>query len=68
MISRWILESNQGISGFYLDRMEILAKLLEEHESSGKRSLLIGLSYALIDFAEKFPLVLPGAIIMETGG
>ena len=45
-----------------------MAKLLEEHESSGKRSLLIGLSYALIDFAEKFPLALPGAVIMETGG
>ncbi len=68
MIRRWILDSRSGDSGFYLDRMEILAKLLEQHESSGKRSLLIGLSYALIDFAEKFPMVLPGAIIMETGG
>ena len=68
MISRWILKSNSDVSGFYLDRPEILAKLLEEHESSGKRSLLIGLSNTLIDFAEKFPLALPGTIIMETGG
>ena len=68
MISKWILKSSSDVSGFYLDRPEILAKLLEKHESSGKRSLLIGLSYALIDFAEKFPLALPGAIIMETGG
>lgn len=68
MISKWILKSGSEVSGFYLDRPEILAKLLEEHESSGKRSLLIGLSYALIDFAEKFPLALPGAVIMETGG
>jgi len=68
MISKWILKSSSEVSGFYLDRPEILAKLLEEHESSGTRSLLIGLSYALIDFAEKFPLALPGAIIMETGG
>jgi hypothetical protein len=68
MISKWILESRSEFSGFYLDRPELLAKLLEEHKSSGKRLLLIGLSYALIDFAEKFPLALPGAVIMETGG
>ncbi len=68
MISKWILKSRSEVSGFYLDRPEILAKLLEERKSSGKRSLLIGLSYALIDFAEHFPLALPGIVIMETGG
>jgi hypothetical protein len=68
MISRWILKSRSEVSGFYLDRPELLAKLLEERKSPGKRLLLIGLSYALIDFAEKFPLALPGAVIMETGG
>ena len=68
MISKWITKSRSEDSGFYLDRMEILEKLLKQHESSGKQSLLIGLSNALIDFAEKFPMAIPGAIIMETGG
>ena len=68
MISKWILKSRSKDSGFYLDRHESLAKLLEEQELSGKQPLLIGLSYALIDFAEKFPISLPETIIMETGG
>jgi hypothetical protein len=29
---------------------------------------LIGVTYALLDFAEKFPVTLKNAIIMETGG
>jgi Acyl-protein synthetase, LuxE len=68
MISKWILKSKSKASGFYLDRQGVLAKLLEECKSAGKRTLLIGLSYALVDFAEKFPIALPGAVIMETGG
>jgi Acyl-protein synthetase, LuxE len=68
MISKWILKSRSKVSGFYLDRPELLAMLLEECKSSGKRTLLIGLSYALIDFAEKFPMALHGFVIMETGG
>jgi hypothetical protein len=68
MINKWIHKSRSKNSGFYLDRHENLSKLLKEKESSGKKLLLIGLSYALIDFAEKFPIALPDAIIMETGG
>jgi hypothetical protein len=68
MISKWIEKSRSAISGFYLDRQEILAKLLPEREAHGKQTLLIGLSYALVDFADKFPLSLPHAVIMETGG
>lgn len=68
MISRWIMKSKSKDSGFYLDHMEILSNLLQKHESSGKKALLIGLSYALLDFAEQFPLKLTRTIIMETGG
>jgi phenylacetate-coenzyme A ligase PaaK-like adenylate-forming protein len=68
MISKWITKSRSEDSGFYLDRMEILEKLLRQHESFKKQSLLIGLSSALIDFSEKFPMAIPGTIIMETGG
>ncbi|MBE0646779.1 MAG: acyl transferase, partial [Bacteroidales bacterium] len=32
------------------------------------RILLIGLTYALLDFAEQHPMALTGSIIMETGG
>ena len=68
MISKWILKSRSKVSGFYPDRPELLARLLAECQSSGERTLLIGLSYALIDFAEQFPLAIPGIVVMETGG
>jgi len=68
MISKWIQKSRSAVSGFYLDRPKVLAKLLAGHQSSGEQILLIGLSYALVDFAEQFPRALPGVIIMETGG
>jgi len=68
MIEKWIMRSKSEVSGFYLNRQEILAKALKEQESSGKPFLLIGLSYALLDFAEKFPMDLKHAIIIETGG
>jgi hypothetical protein len=68
MIDRWIEASGSKASGFYLDRQERLAELLIERKEPGRQPLLIGLSYALIDFAEKFQPGLPGAIIMETGG
>jgi len=68
MINSWIRESASEDSGFYLDRQETLAKLLAEQGSHGKQPLLIGLTYALIDFAERFSPALPGAVIMETGG
>ena len=68
MIQDWIAESGSEISGFYLDRQELLADRLMKRRIAGRKPLLIGLSYALLDFAKKFPVALPEAIIMETGG
>ena len=41
---------------------------LRDLEGSGQRSLLIGVSFALADMAERFPLNLRSVIVMETGG
>jgi acyl-CoA synthetase (AMP-forming)/AMP-acid ligase II len=68
MISKWISESGSEVSGFYLDRQEILAERLLECARTGVRAVLIGLSYALMDFAESFPMDLSAFIVMETGG
>jgi hypothetical protein len=68
MISEWIRKSKLRASGFYIDRPELLARFLKGQEASGKPSILIGLSYALMDFAEKYPMSLSSVIIMETGG
>ncbi|MGQ9619676.1 MAG: acyltransferase [Bacteroidales bacterium] len=46
------------------DFIDMLRVVLAE----GKKAMLIGVSFALLDFAEKYPADLNGLIIAETGG
>ncbi|MDB2362245.1 acyl transferase [Flavobacteriales bacterium] len=66
MCSRLIENSQHKESGFYLHNLEDLAKILSQ--KSEKKTLLIGVSYALLDLAEQFPQKLDNVIVMETGG
>jgi phenylacetate-coenzyme A ligase PaaK-like adenylate-forming protein len=68
MVRRLIEIGGDPNSGFYLDQMQELYNKLIEQMSLGKKIFLIGVSFALIDFAEKYPLKLHNAIVMETGG
>ena len=55
-------------SGFYLKNHQELFNLLVKLEHQNRKTLLIGVSFALLDFAEKYPLELKNTIVMETGG
>ncbi|TND08704.1 MAG: putative acyl protein synthase/acyl-CoA reductase-like protein [Bacteroidetes bacterium] len=55
-------------SGFYLHDYVALAEKLKETDTSGKKVLLLGVTYALLDLAEQFPQPLKNTVIMETGG
>lgn len=55
-------------SGFMLHRTKLLKEQLEKLKSSGQKTLLIGVSFALVDFAEKSSINFEGLTIMETGG
>lgn len=68
MAEKLIQNSNHPQSGFYLNNLEELAFQLEKLNQSGKKILLIGVTYALLDLAEQFPMDLKNTIIMETGG
>lgn len=68
MVNRLIQLSPHPRSGFYLDDAKGLALLLEELESEGQATLLIGVTFALLDFAAEYPLPLRHTILMETGG
>ena len=68
MVNRLIKESGHPESGFYLENIEELAFKLKSLEQTNTKIILIGVSYALIDLAEKFPINLTNTIIMETGG
>jgi hypothetical protein len=68
MVDEMIKQSNHPHSGFYLYEHEKLAQVLQELEKSGQKTLLIGVTFGLLDFAEKYPMPLQHTIVMETGG
>src|SRR5699024_1763661 len=55
-------------SGFYLNDYEGLARALKQMERAGKKILLIGVSFALLDLIEREQFHLKHTIVMETGG
>jgi len=60
--------SDHSQSGFYLDDFEKLHRLLLDLERKGQSTILIGVSFALLDFAEQFDMHLIHTKVMETGG
>ena len=68
MMDALIQQSKHPASGFYLDEFDELKKQLERLESKKQPTLLLGVSFALLDFAEQFPLQLKHTVIIETGG
>jgi len=68
MVNDLIERSNQPESGFYLNNLDELAKNLIKLEKQGKKVLLIGVSFALLDLIEKHQFELKNTIVMETGG
>jgi phenylacetate-coenzyme A ligase PaaK-like adenylate-forming protein len=68
MINDMIINSNHSESGFYLHDLDSLKNVLVALESQNKKTLLIGVSFALLDFVETNQLHLNNTIVMETGG
>jgi len=68
MVQEWMRISNQPENGFYLYEFEKLREVLLTLEKRKQRTLLIGVSFALLDFAEQCSLQLSHTMVMETGG
>ena len=68
MANDMIEQSKQPESGFYLHDLEALKNTLIALETKGKKTLLMGVSYALLDLIEAHSFELKHTIIMETGG
>ena len=68
MADELIKQSGHAKSGFYLYDHESLVKHLAELGHQGQKTLLIGVTFALLDFAEKYSLQLTNTVVMETGG
>lgn len=68
MVDQLIKDSNNTDSGFYLNNYSDLISKLKQLEQKGKKTILLGVSYALLDLIEEYDLQLNHTIIMETGG
>ena len=68
MVEVLIERSDNAYSGFYLAQHEKLYQTLVHNELMGQPTLLIGVTFALLDFAEKYEIRLEHTTIMETGG
>ncbi len=68
MVDELIRMSEHPKSNFYLYEFEKLSNVLQELEKEKQKTLLIGVTYALMDFAEKYPIQLKHTVVMETGG
>lgn len=69
MMNHLIKMSKKPDSGFYLDNLSKLNEVVNRKAKDHIPTILIGVSFALLDLAEKFPDQLPDHItIMETGG
>ncbi|MEO8568650.1 MAG: acyl transferase [Ginsengibacter sp.] len=68
MVNELIKLSGSNFSGFYLRDYEKLYKTIVSNEITEQPTLLIGVTYALLDFAEKYSMNLNHTWLMETGG
>ncbi len=68
MAEHFIDLSRYPKSGFFLNNTDQLLKILKEAKKGHTPTLLLGVSFALLDLAEKHPTDLQDIIIMETGG
>ena len=68
MVADLIERSGSEYSGFYLNEYDLLAQRLQTLDASGKKVLLIGVSFALLDLITEHTFSLKNTIVMETGG
>ena len=63
-----IKQSNNHDSGFFLYNHDELYHQLKKQQQNKKPTLLIGVTFALLDFVEQCQVDFPELIVMETGG
>lgn len=68
MVNDLIEKSKHPQSGYFLYNHDELLQTLLELQSKNQKTILIGVTYALLDFIEQYDINFPGLIVMETGG
>lgn len=68
MMETLMQESGAKDNGYYLYNHEELYQKLVQLRDSQKKTILWGVTFALLDFAEKYSMDFPQLIVFETGG
>ncbi|MDH5603690.1 MAG: acyl transferase [Cyclobacteriaceae bacterium] len=68
MVEYLIKRSGSEYSGFFLYDHEKLISIMEACKESGKKMILFGVSFALLDLAGKYDIDFSNVMIIETGG
>jgi hypothetical protein len=66
MTQKLMEQSGHPLSGFYLNDFDSLSDTLLKLKN--ERVILLGVTFALLDFASAYKLEMPELIVMETGG
>ncbi|HXH17848.1 MAG TPA: hypothetical protein VNJ07_02105 [Chitinophagales bacterium] len=68
MADQLIRMTNHPLSGFFLTEYNELSNRLNQLEARNQKTILLGVSFALLDFSEKYSMPLKNTLIIETGG
>ena len=68
MMDHFIRESNSAHSDFYLNNYDGLIAKLEALKNDSRKTILWGVSFALLDLADQYKIDLSDCLVFETGG
>ena len=68
MVDELIKISNNNDSGFYNSNFLKISNTIKKQEAKNKKTILIGVTYSLLDFAKDYGQKLNCTTIIETGG
>ncbi|MFQ3341885.1 MAG: hypothetical protein ACI9TK_001561 [Flavobacteriaceae bacterium] len=68
MANHLIKQSKNQLSGFYLDEWDTLINIIQTLEKNGQKTILLGVTFALLTLIKTNTFNLKHTTIMETGG
>lgn len=68
MAESLIKQSGHPKGGFYLNEFDKLKSVLADLKQAGQKTILLGVTFGLLDFVEQHQINFPELIVMETGG
>jgi phenylacetate-coenzyme A ligase PaaK-like adenylate-forming protein len=68
MVDDLLKQSQHPLSGYFLHNHDELYQTLNQLKATNQKTILIGVTYALLDFSDRWQIDFPELVVMETGG